>query len=100
MNTIIEKKGIQEIIKVEGRLDTTNSLDFENDITPVMNGEMKDVVLDCAGLDYISSSGLRVFLLLLKSASAKKGQLVIKNMKAEIRNVFDMTGFTKLFTIE
>jgi anti-sigma B factor antagonist/stage II sporulation protein AA (anti-sigma F factor antagonist) len=61
---------------------------------------MKETVIDCAELDYISSSGLRQFLTLQKTASAKQGKLVLKNMKPEIKEIFEMTGFTALFYFE
>lgn len=87
------------IALVEGRLDTTNSEEFEKKMAPLMTGANPDIVMDCADFAYISSSGLRLFLTLQKSVMARAGKLVIKNMKPEIKEVFDMTGFSKIFTI-
>ena len=92
--------GIQTIITVKGRLDTVNSPVFEKNITPVIIGDMKDTVIDCTELDYISSSGLRQFLTLQKTANAKQVKLTIRGMKDEIKEIFDMTGFTNLFMFE
>jgi len=92
--------GLQTVITVIGRVDTVNASDFEKAIMPVTNGDMKDVVLDCQSLDYISSSGLRLFLILQKTANAKQGQLLLKGMKPEIKEIFDMTGFSALFRFE
>jgi len=92
--------GIQTIITVKGRLDTVNAPDFEKTVTPIMTGEMKDTVIDCTGLDYISSSGLRQFLTLQKTANAKQVKLTLKGMKNEIKEIFDMTGFSSIFRIE
>jgi anti-anti-sigma factor len=92
--------GKQTLITINGRLDTVSAPQFEEAIAPILTGEMKEVVVDCAAMDYISSSGLRIFLALLKSAMAKKGNLLLKGMKPEIREVFDMTGFSAIFTIE
>lgn len=88
------------LIKLEGRIDTTNSADFEKGIAPVLQSDMKNVVIDCEDLSYISSSGLRQFLILQKTAIAKKGNLKIRKMCAEVKSVFDMTGFTILFKFE
>jgi anti-anti-sigma factor len=92
--------GTQTVITVIGRLDTVNAPDFEKAIAPVLAGEMKEVVLDCTALDYISSSGLRLFLVLLKAVNAKQGQLCLKGMKPEIKEIFDMTGFSTMFHFE
>jgi anti-anti-sigma factor len=92
--------GVQTIITVKGRLDTVSAPAFEKAVSPVVAGEMKDTVIDCTGMDYISSSGLRQFLTLLKTANAKQGKLTLRGMKNEIKEIFDMTGFTGLFNFE
>ncbi|MDR2085458.1 MAG: STAS domain-containing protein [Bacteroidales bacterium] len=97
MEVKIENNGTTTIVKIIGRLDTVNSGQFEKDITPVKESDMKDVILDCSEFQYISSSGLRQFLTLQKTAQAKGGKMRIKNMKEDIKKVFDITGFTQLF---
>jgi anti-anti-sigma factor len=92
--------GTQTVISISGRLDTVNVSEFENAIASVIAGEMKDVVVDCTALNYISSSGLRNFLILQKSSITKQGKLILKGMKTEIKEVFDMTGFSALFIFE
>ncbi len=87
-------------IVVSGRIDTVSSPEFEKAIAPVIDGDMLGVVVDCADLSYVSSSGLRLFLSLQKAANAKGGSLVLKSMKPEIKEIFDMTGFTALFKFE
>jgi len=87
-------------VSVIGRLDTVNAPIFEKQIKEVLESNMKDVIMDCKNLEYISSSGLRLFLVMQKQANAKKGKLTIINMNAEILSVFDMTGFTALFNIK
>lgn len=100
MDLIINVADGKTLAKVEGRLDTTNSEDFEKKMAPMMVGANPDIELDCTDFVYISSSGLRLLLTLQKSVMARGGKLVIKNMKPEIKEVFDMTGFSKIFTIE
>jgi anti-sigma B factor antagonist/stage II sporulation protein AA (anti-sigma F factor antagonist) len=89
--------GLQTVITIKGRLDTVNAPTFENAIAPVITGEKKEIVLDCTALDYISSSGLRLFLTLQKHTNTKQGQLTLKGMKDEIKEIFDMTGFSAIF---
>jgi anti-sigma B factor antagonist/stage II sporulation protein AA (anti-sigma F factor antagonist) len=100
MEVTIKKDGNKILVKVVGRLDTTNVTDFEKEIAPVMAEPGEDIELDCSEFDYISSSGLRIFLMLQKRVTGAGGKLVLSNMKGEIREVFDMTGFSSIFTIE
>ena len=83
-----------------GRLDTPASLE----ITPQMNALAEDaagtIILDCEELEYISSSGLRIFITLRKAAAAKGGKIIVKSISNEIRSVFMMTGFLNLFEIQ
>lgn len=80
-----------------GRLDTAAAPQTEADVKPLMDSEGKTIVLDCNQLEYISSSGLRIFLSILKASKAKGGQVFITGMSDDIRNVFTMTGFNNLF---
>ncbi|MBQ7751125.1 MAG: STAS domain-containing protein [Bacteroidales bacterium] len=83
-----------------GRLDTPAS----QEIAPQMNALAEEadgtIVLDCTELNYISSSGLRLFLTLRKAAGAKGGKIIVKGISNDIRTVFMMTGFLNLFQIE
>jgi len=85
--------------RVTGRLDTINSDEFEKKMAPLLEGGNPDIELDCSELEYISSSGLRLFLTLQKSVNARGGKLVIKNMNNQIKEIFNMTGFSKIMTI-
>lgn len=58
------------------------------------------VVVDCSGMEYICSSGLRIFLSLNKDITAKGGKLIIRNLQPLVYNVFKMTGFSHIFNIE
>ncbi len=82
---------------LEGRLDTAASMQTENDLQPLKDCSGKNIVLDCNRLEYISSSGLRIFLSILKAAKAKGSHVYIAGMNEDISNVFSMTGFTNLF---
>lgn len=91
-------EGTQTVITITGRLDAVSAPEFEQAIVlPIISGDMKNVVIDCSALEYISSSGLRLFLTLQKTATAKQGVLILKGMKDEIKEIFDMTGFSAIF---
>ncbi len=76
-----------------------NMKDFEKELAGSLSGQEKLLVLDLSGLEYISSSGLRQFLVLQKNIKEKGGTLTVKNLRAEIKDIFDLTGFTNIFTI-
>ena len=97
--TINEQEGVATII-VEGRVDTTNAKEFETAVIPVIEGKYTETIIDCAQLSYISSSGLRVFLMMQKGVNAKGGKLKIKNLSQAILEIFTVTGFAAIFTIE
>ena len=100
MNATITTEGEKTIVKLQGRLDTTNVKDFENQIESLFTMENPNIVMECTEFDYISSSGLRVLLSLQKSILNRKGKLILKDLKPEIKEVFDMTGFSSIFCIE
>lgn len=85
-------------INLVGRLDTTTAPELENELKTSLEN-IKSLVLDLVDLDYISSAGLRVLLSAQKIMNAK-GTMVIKNAKSEIMEVFEITGFTDILTIE
>ena len=84
---------------VAGRLDTVNAVVFEKEMKPLVENADKEIVLDCKELEYISSSGLRQLLTLLKAVDAKGGKMVILHINDELRNIFTITGFFALFDI-
>jgi|LGOV01.1.fsa_nt_gb anti-anti-sigma factor len=88
------------LVGMEGRLDTNTAPEMEKSLEKYYTMNGFDIVLDFINLDFVSSAGLRVILLIQKKAKALKGKLVIKNVKPEIQEVFDMTGFTDILTIE
>lgn len=60
----------------------------------------KDVIIECSGLEYIASSGLRILLSILKGAKAAGSKVIMRGMSDDIENVFKLTGFISLFEIE
>ena len=84
---------------VNGRLDTPAAVKAQQEITPLLENANKVITLNCENLEYISSSGLRLFLTIRKEASAKGGKVIIEHINDDIRKVFLMTGFFNLFDI-
>ena len=94
-------RGNDEVtVRLSGRLDTPGAQEIAPMINDLMEDTDKTVILDCSEMTYISSSGLRVFLTLRKSAADKGGRIVVRNICNDIRNVFMMTGFLTLFEIQ
>ena len=98
--TQILKEGGKTIIKTGSRIDTLNAGEFENDIQQVLQEAGINLVMDCADLTYMASSGLRVIQKTMRAVMKEKGQLKIVNVNPVIYKVFQMTGFTKFMTIE
>jgi len=99
MKTEITTESNQMVAKFTGRLDTAAAITTAEDIKPLLNAANTEIVLDCSDLEYISSSGLRIFLTIRKEAAAKGSKVIVKNINADIRQVFVMTGFISLFEI-
>ena len=99
MNVIITEEGAKALVKLEGRLDTTNADQFMKDITPLMTGSHEEIEVDCTDMEYTSSQGLRMFLMLQKNVSARGAKLVLRNMKPHVKEVFDITGFSHIINI-
>ena len=83
---------------LEGRLDTVTSPDFETELKESL-ADAKNLVLDFEKLDYISSAGLRVLLAAQKIIGAD-GQMKLVNVNETIMEIFEVTGFTDILTIE
>ena len=83
---------------IKGNLDTVTSPDLQRELD-ALDSAVKELVFDFASLDYISSAGLRVMLTANKKMAAAGGSMTIANTKPEVREVFDMTGFSDIFTM-
>ena len=99
MKADIKKDGKKTFVTLEGRLDTTNAEQFQKDIAPLMEDPEPDIEIDCTGMEYTSSQGLRLFLMLQKSVTMKRGTMVMKNMRSQFKQVFDITGFSNIIKI-
>lgn len=92
------QNGEELILSVEGRLDTTTAPQLDSEIKNNIEGK-KTLILDFEKLEYISSAGLRVLLSAQKTMN-KQGKMILKNINDTVREVFDITGFLDILTIE
>jgi anti-sigma B factor antagonist len=96
----IEKKshGKNLDITLEGRLDTTTAPELETIVRTGLDGA-ELLTFDFAKLEYISSAGLRILLAAQKIMN-KQGKMVVKNVSEEVKEIFEVTGFSDILTIE
>lgn len=99
MDITIKTQEGKTLVTLNGRIDTTNADKFQQDLAPLMQGDKPDIEMDCSGMEYTSSQGLRMFLMLQKSVMARGGSLMLRNMRPQVREVFDITGFSNIIKI-
>ena len=98
MNIKKTPNGSTLTITVEGRLDTVTAPDLEKEINASI-ADVKELILDFAGLDYISSAGLRLLLSARKKMAAQ-GSMKVVHVNDVVNEVFNITGFCDILTIE
>ena len=92
------QEGSKLTVALEGRLDTTTAPELEADLKASLNG-VTELTMDLEKLDYISSAGLRVLLWAQKTMN-QNGSMVVKNVSEVVNEVFEVTGFADILTIE
>ena len=100
MNTTVEELDGKLVATLEGEMDTAAAAEAEKLLKPLYNSQGKDVIIDCASLEYIASSGLRILLGILKGAKASGSKVTLRGVNDDIMNVFRLTGFIDLFEFE
>lgn len=84
-------------LTVSGSINSQTAADFENEINGVL-GKSKELIIDLKDVDYVSSAGLRVFLTTSNAIEGEENMKII-NIKEEVKEVFDMTGFSSILNI-
>jgi anti-sigma B factor antagonist len=87
------------VLSLSGRLDTLNYGILEKKLQSLFDENKTRIILNCGDLEYVSSSGLRVLLMYLKKANNVDGKLVLSDLQASIKEIFDISGFTSIFEI-
>jgi stage II sporulation protein AA (anti-sigma F factor antagonist) len=88
------------VVAPRGRVDSTTSGDLEARLLDVLGSGQRRLVLDLAGIEYISSAGLRVLLLVAKRLKTAQGDLVLCALTPAVRQVFELAGFLSIFQLE
>ena len=99
MDIIEDKRGAIVLLGLVGRLDSSTSPHMEEKVVGLLTGGAKQLVVDFARLDYVSSAGLRVLLMAAKKLRASGGVIALCALKPHIQEVFDIAGFTAMFPI-
>jgi anti-sigma B factor antagonist len=98
LNIKKDLNGSELTISLEGRLDTMTAPELETQLSSSLGGVTK-LFFDIASLEYISSAGLRVLLSAQKTMN-KQGEMVVKNPCEEVKEIFEVTGFSDILNIE
>lgn len=94
-----ERSGSALVLQVAGRIDSNTAPAFEAALVPAVSKE-SFVVIDMTSVEYVSSAGLRALLVAAKKARATGGKIKLAAMAPQIREVFDISGFSSLFDIQ
>ena len=100
MEVKILEQNDEKVVVIEGRVDTVTVPDLEMKVSPIWTMPTIKLVFDCEKLEYISSSGLRIILTTHKQITANGGKFILRNLTREVRSVLDLTGFSRILTIE
>ncbi|HEX4241901.1 MAG TPA: STAS domain-containing protein [Steroidobacteraceae bacterium] len=102
MNTRFETLGNIILAAPQGRLDFGAAAGFQSELEHALAGAANapsGLIVDCAGLDYVSSAGLRVFLVVSRAAKRAGTLLALCSLKPAVKDVFDVSGFSELIAV-
>ena len=98
LNIGFEREGEKLVVTLDGRLDTFTAPDLSNKLETALDG-VPDLTFECAKLEYVSSAGLRVFLVSQKTMM-RQGQMRLVHVSEEVMDILEVTGFVSILTIE
>ena len=99
MEVKFNKQSSSLTVVISGNIDTVTAPELDAKLQENLAG-IKDLVLDFAAVDYISSAGLRVILMTHQLLEDVDGNMTVKNVNEDVRDVFEMTGFDSLLNLE
>ncbi len=88
-----------DVVQVNGRIDSSTAPDFDNELKTIINEGTHNIVLNLAGVSYMSSAGLRGLVTALRECKKKRGKVVLAAPSDRVREVLDLAGLTSLFEI-
>jgi len=99
MELSYEEKESYLAVTLNGRLDAVTSPQADQELKEILAKDTKQILLNLAGLDYISSAGLRILLVSAKTIKQQAGKLVLCQLQDGVKEVFEISGFTSIFEI-
>ncbi len=96
MNVETSVSGTTAVATVSGRVDSANAKDFDQALRAIIDQGVSGLVVDCGGLKYMSSAGLRVLLIAIRKTNAAGGGLALCRVPDHIREVLEVSGFVRL----
>ena len=99
MEVKFNKQDSSLTVTISGNIDTVTAPELDSKLQENIS-DVKDLVLDFAAVDYISSAGLRVVLMANQQMEDVDGNMTVKNVNDDVRDVFEMTGFDSLLNLE
>ena len=94
-----ERDGDVLVLTPEGRIDGSNSADFQSAVMERIDEGSESILLDFAGISYISSAGLRAVLILAKKLNQVSGRFALCSMQKSVQSVFEVSGFVKIIDV-
>lgn len=98
MEIICETKNFKTILTISGRIDVTTSADFEKQVLSKL-AEANEIFLDCSGIEYISSAGLRSMLIIAKNADTQNKKVILCRISKLCHEVLEVSGFDAFFEV-
>lgn len=96
MKVTTSTSGTASVAAVDGRVDSANAKDLDQELAAIVDGGGSRLVVDCSDLRYISSAGLRALLVAIKRTNKEGGGVAMCNVPDHIREVLEVSGFTRL----
>ena len=100
MEIKVDKIEEQVVVSLSGRIDSTAAVEFEEKLIEIIDAGANKMIIDFLRVQFISSAGLRVLLLAAKKVKPYSGKLVLCDMSKDVREVFDISGFSTIFDIQ
>ena len=99
MTITTETTASATIVSIEGQINSANATAMEAQVQAIIDGGARGLVFDFSALDYISSAGLRVVLMVAKRARQSQGRLLLCSLPPQVREVFEISGFLKILDV-
>ncbi len=99
MKVEVEDHGGVLVAKVAGRVDSSNSQEFEEQLRSAIGDDASAVILDFSDLVYISSAGLRVVLLMARTLGQREVSISLCSLRSPVESVFEISGFNRILQI-